>query len=170
MLPGPLGECADMFDKLFWRQGAGRPQNGRGQAQAIEVLHALDVAIKAVHPDRYRDAFHAAADARGYVGNINTFLGRPETERLVSIDYDTIVRRFDFYAARELLEPMLQAVKPLPVIDALIKAAFHEYRLRSDNAPHDAGNLGNEVRSLTVGLIDFLNRAAGAQPPPGAPA
>ncbi len=149
-----------MFSKLFRRRRTIGRRDASGHSQAIDVLHALDKAIKSVHPDRYRDPLHAAVDARGYVGNINTFLGRPETECFLPIDYDAVVRRFDFYATRELLEPVLQAVKPLPVIDALIRATFHEYRIRIDNASHDAGNLGNEVKSLTVGLIDFLNRAA----------
>ena len=149
-----------MFSKLFRRRRTIGQGGASGHSRAIDVLHALDKAIKSVHPDRYGDPSHAAADARGYVGNINTFLGRSETERLLPIDYDAVVRRFDFYATRELLEPVLQAVKPLPVIDALIRATFHEYRIRADNASHDARNLGNEVKSLTVGLIDFLNRAA----------
>ena len=158
----------NVFSNLFGRRGNAGHQPETVQTEAVEALHALDSAIKSMHPNRYGSVSDAAEDMRRYLSNINTFLGRPETERCFPIDYDAVVRRLDFFATRGLLEPVVEAATSLPVMEALMKSTLHEYKMRTHNARHDGVNLGAEVKALTVGLLDFLNRVGTTGPQPSA--
>ena len=79
------------------------------------------------------------------------------------------MQRLDHYRSRNMLGQVLQLAKPLPVMDALLQGALHEYKIRHHKGQHDGINLGKEVQSSTLTLIDFMNRCASARPEPMPP-
>jgi len=122
-----------------------------------------------IHPERFGELHDAACVLQPYLVNVNTLLGRPEVERFFPIEYESLVDRSVFYANKGLLGQVLQASKPLPVIHALLEGMLHQLRIRHNKDEHNEDNLGREVQSSTLSLIDFLNRAASSQrePMPG---
>ena len=151
-----------MFGKWFGKV----PKEGSGQNESVKALYALDAAIMEVHPERFPDPLDAAMVVNSVLVNVNTLLGRDDTERFFPIDYDAVVQRIDFYAKRNLLGQILQVSKTVPVVDALLQGTLHEYKIRHHKMRHDAANLGKEVQSSTLTLIDFLNRCAKTRPEP----
>ena len=155
-----------MLGKLFGRKSANTSVAGSGRSDAITALQELDIAIESIHPERYGDEHEAAGELQSYLVNINTMLGRPETERFYPVAYDALLARAIFFSERGLLLPLLEASKPLPVIHALMQGVLHELRIRHNKHEHNEINFGREVQSSTQTLIGYLNRASSSRPEP----
>jgi hypothetical protein len=155
------GDCV-MFKRLLGDTDG--EVEGRGLSEALTALQALDEAILSIHPDRYVIDEDASHDIQPLLDIISTFLGRPDSERSCPIEYEAVVARIGDYVDGNLLAPMLATIQPMMVPNALLLGALHEYKLRHQEQQHDATNLGREVQSSTLTLIELLNRFATAKP------
>jgi hypothetical protein len=152
-----------MFGSFFRRRA-------RQDAKAIKALQLLDAAIRTIHPDRFMDNADAMMLINGPLIITNGLLGRPDTERFFPLDYEALIQRFYDLADQAQLQNTMNVMMQEPVTHGLMRGVFHEYHLRHVlKAPHDALNLGKEVRSSTLTLLDFMNRVASrvASPMPG---
>lgn len=144
-----------------------RKSAGEYDKHAIAALHLLDAAIRQVHPERFVDEMDGVFYRNPPRILVNTFLGRPQTERFFPLDYEGLVARFGDYTKKKILE---QAMKEMErgdaVAYALMRGVWQEFKLRLLKKEHDKFNLGMEVQSSTKMLIDCLNIGSSNQREP----
>ena len=157
-----------MFSKLFRKRmqpdrvavDTNRKQPDR---MAADILQVLDEFIRELHPDRF-GANNATTFVNGPRMIANTFLGRPQTECSCPLDYELLVARVGDYARSSLLADTFAVAQNEPAFHALLLGVGHELKLRAIREPHDATNLGKEVKNSTLMLLICLNN--GAMPKP----
>jgi hypothetical protein len=130
------------------------------EVEDMPVTLAVDVACRSIHPERFLDPLDASFVVQPLRVNVNTKLGRPSEERFFPVEYDRLIAVTQSYFARGLLKQLMDISRPLPVVAALLAGALHEIRIAANNETPNETNLGAEVKSSVLTLIDFLNRGA----------
>jgi hypothetical protein len=155
-----------MFGKLFRKQKQADRVATPPDRIAVGILQVLDECIRELHPDRFLGPANAATYVDGPRMLANTFLGRPQTERFYPLDYEQLVARVGDYARGSLLGDTFAVAQSEPTFHALLLGVGHELKLRANREPHDAANLGKEVKNSTFMLLICLNNGAIAKPEP----
>ena len=140
-----------MFSKLFRKQTkpdrvAVDTKLKQPDRMAADILQVLDESIRKLHPDRFGPT-NATTFVNGPRMIANTFLGRPQTERPYPLDYELLVARIGDYARSSLLADTFAVAQNEPAFHAFLLGVAHELKLRAIREPHDATNLGKEVRT-----------------------
>jgi hypothetical protein len=127
---------------------------------AIALLFMLDEAIRSIHPEGFLSKEECAYLTGDYLVMLNNFLGRDSSESFSSLSYEEIYDRLIFYSMHGHLREMLEAAKPMIVMNALFHGVMHDIRISFIGQSHNKENLGREVKSSVCTLIDFINRTS----------
>lgn len=131
---------------------------------AIALLFMLDEAIKSIHPDRFPFEDEFIDEVMTYLFMLNNFLGRDPLKCKSPVSYDDIYDRLIFYTGKGLFMEILEAAKPVPLMDAILRGVLHDARLSiMMGQSHNRENLGHEVKSTVCHIIDMVNRASSNQ-------